>query len=128
MWKENADVTADKIGFPRGITSTELTAAREEMETFAQSTLNQLIEAERLAYYRIPSISLFCRLDIGVTPNELGELRYFVNEVTRGPTTTCLFSGSTPDLEDIAPNLGADFAGTFYKYLCTEHLDLAIRP
>lgn len=126
MWTQDPDISADDVGFPRGITKDELTTARTELETFAEKTLSRLIEAERLAYHFTPSISLFCRLDIGVMPDDKGRLQYFVNEVTRGPTMTCLFSGSGTDVEEVAPNLGADFAVAFHKYLCDQHAELSI--
>jgi hypothetical protein len=63
-------------------------------------------------------------MDVGIMPDCDGNLQYFVNEVTRGPTVTCLFSGSTMDLKMVAANLGADFAVFFHRYLCQHHSDL----
>jgi hypothetical protein len=122
MWKEEPPATANDIGFPRGVTTEELATAEGELKTFAETTLEHLIKAERLAYHYTPSISLFCRLDIGVMPDNKGHLQYFVNEVTRGPTMTCLFSHGV-DVEEVAPNLGADFANAFHQYLCDKHSD-----
>jgi hypothetical protein len=62
------------IGFPRGVTTEELATAEWELKTFTETTLEHLIKAERLAYHYTPSISLFCRLDIGVMPDNKGHL------------------------------------------------------
>jgi len=121
MWKENPNIKADDVGFPKGLTTADIKEANEEINRFAETTLSHHVKAEHLAYHHTPSISLFCRLDIGIMPDSTGNLQYFVNEVTRGPTQTCLFSGTHPDVEDIAPNLGTEFAVAFYNFMCSEH-------
>lgn len=123
---EDPDISSNAIAFAEGIPKAELEAARLELETFAETTLQHIIKAERSAYHHEPSIELFCRMDIGVMPDDKGHLQYFVNEIARGPTTTSLFSGSTLDLRSVAPNLGADFAVAFHEYLCDQHPDLHI--
>jgi hypothetical protein len=124
MLREDPGVSSNIIANPMGLPKEELDAARLELETFAETTLRNLVEAERMAYYHRPSIETFCRLDIGVMPDEEGNLRYFVNEVTRSPTAACLFSGYTFGVKTVAPNLGADFAVAFHRYLCQQHSNL----
>jgi hypothetical protein len=114
---EQKQLTSDDITFPQGIPRDKLLVAQQELETFTETTLTKLIDAEKLAYYHTPSTSLFCRLDIGVMPNAKGNLQYFVNEITRGPTMTCLFSKGL----EVAPNLGADFAVIFHEYLSNNY-------
>jgi len=123
-WNKDPNISADKVGFPKGLSQVALEVAKKELHSFAEHTLSHLIKAERRAYHFTPSIALFCRMDIGIMPNKNGDLRYFVNEITRSPVKTCLWSGSAPDTEAIAHNLGADFSIIFYEYLCTEHPDL----
>jgi hypothetical protein len=120
-WKTNPKTSTDEVGYPKSLTKAEIKEAGDEINTFAETTLRHLIKAEQLAHHHTPSISLFCRLDIGIMPDDNGALKYFVNEVTRGPTSTCLFSGKDIDVEDIAPNLGTEFAVAFYEFLCAEH-------
>lgn len=124
MLKDDPEVSSNIIANPIGLPKEELDAARLELETFAETTLWSLVQAERMAYYHRPSIEIFCRMDIGVMPDEEGNLQYFVNEVTRSPTAACLFSGHTFGVKTVAPNLGADFAVAFHKYLCEQHPDL----
>jgi hypothetical protein len=124
MWKANPNISSDGIAYPQGMPQEQLEAGRQELVTFTETTLQHLIKAERLAYHHKPSIELFCRMDIGVMPDDTGKLQYFVNEVTRGPTVTCLFWANTLDLKMVASNLGADFAVAFHKYLCNQHPDL----
>lgn len=63
-------------------------AGVNELNDFATRTLQGLVEAEsRGAMGGKRSISMFCRMDIGITEAEDGKLQYFVNEVER--THTC---------------------------------------
>jgi hypothetical protein len=117
---EDPSISADKIGFPKGLTSSAIKNGRKQLESFAEDTLKRLVEAEKLAYGCTPSIALFCRMDIGVMPKDDGGLGYFVNEVTRCPTKTCKWTGSAPDTEIIPYNLAADFSLIFSDYLRSE--------
>ena len=117
MLRLNNDLSAQDIAFADNVSDEEVTVALEEICSFATCTLHHLIRAETKALGYRPSISLFCRLDIGVMLNEHGELRYFVNEVTRGPTNATLWAGRLPDTSGIPHNLSSAFARPFHTYL-----------
>lgn len=55
-----------------------------ELNEFAQRTLEELIALEsRVTMGSRRSISMFCRMDIGLRESEDGRLHYFVNEIER---------------------------------------------
>jgi hypothetical protein len=54
-----------------------------ELDSFATTTLNQLVRAERNNLGRSTGLELFCRLDVGVIRDSHGELMYWVSEVDR---------------------------------------------
>jgi hypothetical protein len=118
LWKKNPNISSDKIAFRQGIASDVYRTGYSRLCSFAKQTLTRLIDAEQLAYGHMPSISLFCRMDIGIMENkETGNLDYFVNEISRGPTVTCLWGGLNFDTMSIPGNLGADFGTVFYRFL-----------
>src|SRR5215471_21577946 len=112
-------------GEPNGISDAELPKGREELVKFAERTLHRLVVAEQKAYQHKPSISLFCRMDIGIMANKKAELGYFVNEITRGPTPPSLWSSIHERTANIAPKLGAQFSDKFYEFMHSEHKTLA---
>jgi hypothetical protein len=63
-----------------------------ELFDFARQTLAAAIKFETMKYGAKPSISLFCRMDIGLIHNQNSGLDYFVNEVER-TATVGLWSG-----------------------------------
>jgi hypothetical protein len=89
MYTENPLLCSDEAMTREGGTTTQLAAAREELETFARVNYNALIEDGQSN----ESLTFMCRLDIGVMLNPTtGILEYFINEVERG-CLICLFGG-----------------------------------
>jgi hypothetical protein len=114
---KNPELSGDDIAFPTGLTKAQTHASELELHTFALDTLNYLIHAETMANGCPPSIALFCRMDIGAHIQADGKLCYFVNEIARGPLATSLWTGEAVDVLDIAPNLGAEFAPVFHRWM-----------
>jgi hypothetical protein len=114
---KNPDISGDDIAFPVGVTQAEIHASEQELYTFALETLGHLIRAETMANGRAPSLSLFCRMDIGVHVQAGGKLSYFVNEIARGPLGASLWTGEATDIMDIAPNLGAEFGPVLHRWM-----------
>ncbi|KAG2362865.1 hypothetical protein BDR07DRAFT_1484225 [Suillus spraguei] len=74
----------DDIMDPVGGTLSERRQADEELESFAKTVLNQLIEVEEESLGASSSLRLLVRLDLCVKEGPDGEFGYFINEVERG--------------------------------------------
>jgi hypothetical protein len=135
MWKENPDIDSYAVGSPQDVPAEETSSALSEIQTFAETNLSHLVKAECLAYHHIPSISIFCRMDIGIMEDDKGQLKYFVNEVTRGPLAATMFpperSNMPGELDGLASltvlqEMGEGFSKHFYDMLCSHHEDLKL--
>jgi hypothetical protein len=105
----------EDLEFHPDATHAEILANKAELYDFAKETLEGLIEYETRRFGAIPSLSLFCRMDIGLIEREDGRLCYFVNEVER--TSRCsLWSGGS-DNRDIAGLVASEFANYFPLWL-----------
>ncbi|KAI6097729.1 hypothetical protein EDD16DRAFT_1719021 [Pisolithus croceorrhizus] len=110
---QNQSTTAADVVNPDQGTSTQRDRAKEEFESFTLETWKQLVLAEKVSASGGVSISIFCRLDVGLGVKD-GRLMYFVNEVERSLTTS-LWMNSMPDG---AHGVFADtFATTLYDWL-----------
>lgn len=69
--------------------------AKQQLWSFIERTYRSLLDYETRRQVGIPSISVFCRMDIGVM-EENQSLHYFVNEVERS-ATACLWMDAFPD-------------------------------
>lgn len=69
--------------------------ANEEFRSFVHGTYIQLLDYEKRRQAGIPSIAIFCRLDVGIM-EQGGKAHYFVNEVERSITTS-MWMDSMPD-------------------------------
>ena len=84
LYVDNPSLTAGEAMTREGGTSSQIKAARNELETFANTTYHALVDGGQSE-----SLTFMCRIDIGVMYNPASErLEYFVNEVERG----CLIS------------------------------------
>lgn len=77
------------------------------------NTWNALTILEKADAGGSVSISIFCRLDIGLNYQE-GKLSYFVNEVERSLTTSLWISAMPEGYHGI---LADTFADTFHEWL-----------
>ncbi|KAI5986610.1 hypothetical protein EDD15DRAFT_2373049 [Pisolithus albus] len=109
----SSDITPMEVINPDEGTTDQRNHAKEEFEAFTLDTWKHLVLTEKASASGPVSISIFCRLDIGIGM-ENGRLMYFVNEVERSLTTS-LWMGSMPDG---AHGILADtLAATLYDWL-----------
>lgn len=93
--------------------------AEAEFRSFVLDTYNELYQIEARVLGGIPSIGIFCRLDIGLIISADNEVHYFVNEVERVQTTS-LWSNKQPKEKSSQARigiLGETFAEAFYSWL-----------
>lgn len=94
-------------------TQEERMHAKYQFEQFVLNTWKHLVLAEKAEAGGGVSISIFCRLDIGLVEKD-GRLLYFVNEVERSLTAS-LWISAMPDGQH---GIFADtFAVTFHDWL-----------
>ena len=55
---------------------------------YNQETFRHFVKKESLKLQAKSSLTLFCRLDIGIIPTSGGTVNYLVNEVEQTPTTS----------------------------------------
>lgn len=94
-------------------TEIERKRARMEFEGFVLNTWRELVLMEKAEVGGPVSISVFCRLDIGLNYHD-GQVTYFVNEVERSLTTSLWMSAMPDGYHGI---LADTFATTFYDWL-----------
>ena len=96
--------------------------AEAEFRTFVLQTYEELYAMESRRTSAKPSISLFCRLDIGILIDSEGQAHYFVNEVEKTQTTS-LWSNRqhAQALRIPARMLGHTFAKVFYEWMQSLH-------
>lgn len=68
---------------------------KQQMWSFVEGTYQSLVDYEIRRHLGTPSISVFCRMDIGVIERD-NSLHYFVNGVERS-TTASLWLDTFPD-------------------------------
>jgi hypothetical protein len=112
---KNPEATMEDIDFNPDITQAEISANTDELYNFAKATLEGMIEYETRRFGAIPSLSFFCRMDIGLIEREDRTLCYFVNEVER--TSRCSFWSGGSDNRDIAGLIASEFTNYFPLWL-----------
>ncbi|KAI6016399.1 hypothetical protein PISMIDRAFT_25228 [Pisolithus microcarpus 441] len=110
---QNQGTTAADVVNPDQGTSTQRDRAKEEFENFTLETWKRLVLTEKVLANGSVSISIFCRLDIGLGMKD-GRLMYFVNEVERSLTTS-LWMNSMPD--GVHGIFADTLASTLYDWL-----------
>lgn len=96
--------------------------AEIEFRTFVIQTYEELYAMEARRILGKPSISLFCRLDIGVLIDKDDRAHYFVNEVERTQTTSMWSNRQNAQSPRIpARMLGHTFAQSFYEWMLNMH-------
>lgn len=92
--------------------------AKDEFMDFVLKTYRELYKLESRQICGKPSISVFCRFDIGLIQDG-HKVQYFVNEVERTQTaslwTNLLKTGA--GAKSRIGLFGSTFANTFYKWL-----------
>ena len=93
--------------------------AETEYRQFVMNTYNELYQIESRVLGGIPSIAIFCRLDIGLIISAERKVQYFVNEVERVQTTSLWSNKESKEKSSRARIgiLGEMFAGAFYSWL-----------
>jgi hypothetical protein len=91
--------------------------AKKEFHDFVKNVYAALYRIESRSTNGRPSMSIFCRLDIGLII-EQGKVDYFVNEVERTATASLCSNG----LVGLGPSkigiIGSSFALALHKWLC----------
>lgn len=85
-----------------------------EVYDFVGTIVRELVVKERDVHEMYNSMSVFCRVDIGLMFDEAGEPGYFVNEIERSATTSLWLR--TMEEED-QRTIADSFAGVLHSYL-----------
>lgn len=88
---------------------------KQQLQSFVKRTYQSLVDYEMRRHLGTPSISVFCRMDIGVIEKE-NALHYFVNEVQRSATASLWMHAFADGHHGIADSIGVGI----YKWLETE--------
>jgi hypothetical protein len=90
--------------------------AREEFQNFAKTVYEALYRIESRSINARSSLSIFCRLDIGLIANQ-SEINYFVNEVERTATASLWSNGLVGSAQSKIGIIGTTFAIALHKWL-----------
>lgn len=92
--------------------------AETQFRDFVKKTYDGLYKIETTRLGGRSSISVFCRLDVGILMDENHSAYYFVNEVERTPTTS-LWSNTSKNSksQSLIGTLGTTFAYVFHRHL-----------
>jgi len=120
MYHKNNGLTCTEAMIRQGGTFEEICEGKWELENFANSTYNGLLEAEP---FNPSSLQHICRIDIGVMMNPAtNHFEYFVNEVERGHLI-CLFGDMVDD--GFIPQLVGDQTADVIKQFLDNEYDVA---
>ncbi|KIK78106.1 hypothetical protein PAXRUDRAFT_28688 [Paxillus rubicundulus Ve08.2h10] len=106
-------ITTEEIVNPDQGTDSERRHAKKEFEAFTMNIWRNLVLTEKAMIGGSTSISIFCRLDVGLTMKDSYAM-YFVNEVERSLTTSLWMSAMPDGLHGIFADT---FAATLHDWL-----------